>query len=73
MKKIYADDDEKFKRSLQRHMTFFNTEGNWGGAVLGMALAMEEKMAIVQKRRKMRLLMVLKHLLWVHSLELVFY
>lgn len=52
LKKIYADDDEKFKRSLQRHMTFFNTEGNWGGAVLGMALAMEEKMADCPEEEK---------------------
>ncbi len=45
LKKIYGDDKERFSRALQRHMVFFNTEGNWGGAVMGMTIAMEEKMA----------------------------
>lgn len=45
LRKIYANDDESYKKSLQRHMVFFNTEGNWGGAALGLALAMEEQMA----------------------------
>ena len=44
LRKIYANDDEKYKRALQRHLVFFNTEGNWGGAVLGMTIAMEEQM-----------------------------
>lgn len=45
LQKIYANQKEKYIRALQRHLVFFNTEGNWGGAVLGAALAMEEKMA----------------------------
>ena len=45
LKKIYANNDEAYKRALQRHLTFFNTEGNWGGACLGLALAMEEQLA----------------------------
>lgn len=44
LEKIYADDEEGFKRALQRHMVFFNTEGNWGGAIMGMTIAMEEQM-----------------------------
>lgn len=44
LRKIYKDDDEKFARALQRHMVFFNTEGNWGGSVMGMTIAMEEQM-----------------------------
>lgn len=45
LQKIYAGKKESYIRALQRHMVFFNTEGNWGGAVLGAALAMEEQMA----------------------------
>ena len=45
LQKIYAGRKESFIRALQRHLVFFNTEGNWGGAVLGAALAMEEQMA----------------------------
>lgn len=45
LQKIYAGNDEAYKRALQRHLAFFNTEGNWGGACVGMALAMEEQMA----------------------------
>ena len=45
LKKIYGGDRERFSRALKRHMVFFNTEGNWGGAVMGMIIAMEEKMA----------------------------
>lgn len=44
LKKIYGDNKEGFIRALQRHLVFFNTEGNWGGAVMGMTLAMEEQM-----------------------------
>ena len=44
LKKIYGDNKEGFKRALQRHMVFFNTEGNWGGAIMGMTIAMEEQM-----------------------------
>lgn len=45
LQKIYANNREGYIRALQRHMVFFNTEGNWGGVVLGTALAMEEQMA----------------------------
>jgi len=52
LKKIYANNEEGYKRALQRHMVFFNTEGNWGGAVLGLALAMEESMAEADEDEK---------------------
>lgn len=45
LEKIYADDKEKLTRALKRHMVFFNSQANWGGAALGLALAMEEQMA----------------------------
>lgn len=45
LQKIYAGKRESYIRALQRHLVFFNTQGNWGGAVLGAALAMEEQMA----------------------------
>lgn len=44
LKKIYGSDKEKLARALQRHMVFFNTEGNFGAAVMGMMIAMEEQM-----------------------------
>lgn len=44
LEKIYAGNKEGYIRALQRHLVFFNTQANWGGAVLGAALAMEEKM-----------------------------
>ena len=44
LQKIYGGDKEKMARALQRHMVFFNTEGNFGAAVMGMMIAMEEQM-----------------------------
>ena len=31
--------------ALQRHMTYYNTENNWGAAVAGIAASMEEQRA----------------------------
>lgn len=44
LKKLYKDNPEGLKRALKRHMNFFNTEGNWGGLILGATIAMEESM-----------------------------
>ena len=44
LKKLYKDNPEGLTRALKRHLNFFNTEGNWGGIVLGATIAMEESM-----------------------------
>lgn len=46
LKKFYPNDEDKprYIEALKRNMTFFNTEGHWGGGTcLGLTLAMEEK------------------------------
>lgn len=45
LSKLYKDDPEGLKHALKRHLSFFNTEGNWGGLILGATIAMEESMA----------------------------
>ena len=52
LRKIYKDDDEKFKRSLKRHLQLFNSNANIGGSVLGMALSMEEQMKDMPEEEK---------------------
>lgn len=45
LNKFYPEkgDDPRYREALQRHMTFFNTEGHIGGGTcLGLSLAMEE-------------------------------
>nr|WP_288296401.1 PTS system mannose/fructose/sorbose family transporter subunit IID [uncultured Anaerostipes sp.] len=46
LKRYYPkkEDQPKFVEALKRNMTFFNTEGHWGGGtILGLTLALEEK------------------------------
>ena len=45
LQKLYPDQEE-FKESLTRHMTFFNTEAIWGSPILGIVCAMEEQKAL---------------------------
>lgn len=44
LKKLYPDRDD-FIAALQRHLTFFNTEGICGNVIVGMTVAMEEENA----------------------------
>ena len=44
LKKLYKN-TEDLKADLKRHMTFLNTEGMFGGAILGTVIAMEEQKA----------------------------
>jgi len=37
--------EEEFREGLKRHLQFFNTQGEWGGAILGLTAAMEESRA----------------------------
>ena len=46
LKKLYGDDEDELREALKRHLTFFNTEGNLGALIHGIALSMEEQRAL---------------------------
>lgn len=43
LKKIYKDDKEGLKEAVQNNMQFFNTNASTGSAIVGAAIALEEK------------------------------
>lgn len=45
MKKLYGDDKEELSKGLTRHMSFFNTENQFGALIPGMAASIEEERA----------------------------
>lgn len=45
LKKLYKNNPEEYKRSLQRHMQFYNTEPQLGALIPGITIAMEESRA----------------------------
>ncbi len=45
LKKLYKNDPEEYKRALQRHMQFYNTEPQLGALIPGITIAMEEARA----------------------------
>ena len=45
LKKLYRDDPEEYKRSLKRHLEFFNTQPFLATPIMGIIAAMEEKKA----------------------------
>lgn len=45
LKKLYADKPEEYKKALQRHMQFYNTEPQLGALIPGITIAMEEARA----------------------------
>ena len=45
LKKLYKDDPEEYKRSLKRHLEFFNTQPFLATPIMGIIAAMEEKKA----------------------------
>ncbi|GLC79805.1 PTS system mannose/fructose/sorbose family transporter subunit IID [Lacrimispora brassicae] len=46
LKKLYKNDSGEYKKSLQRHMQFFNTEPQLGALIPGITIAMEESRAM---------------------------
>lgn len=42
--RLYTEKEDR-AAALQRHMTYYNTENNWGAAVAGIAASMEEERA----------------------------
>ena len=46
LKKLYGHDSALFSQAIDRHLTFFNTEGIWGALIHGVVLAMEEQRAM---------------------------
>jgi PTS system mannose-specific IID component len=45
LKKLYKNNPEEYKKSLQRHMQFYNTEPQLGALIPGITIAMEEAKA----------------------------
>lgn len=45
LEKLYSKDSEEYKKALQRHMQYFNTEPHLGALIPGITLAMEEARA----------------------------
>ena len=45
LKKLYKDNPEEYKRALQRHMQYYNTEPQLGALIPGITIAMEEARA----------------------------
>lgn len=45
LKKLYKNNPDEYKRSLQRHMQFYNTEPQLGALIPGITIAMEEARA----------------------------
>lgn len=45
IKKLYPNNKEKQSELLKRHLTFFNTEPNFGTVIHGIVIAMEEQIA----------------------------
>lgn len=52
LKKIYKDNPEEYKKSLERHMQYYNTEPQLGALIPGITIAMEE--AESKRRRRQR-------------------
>lgn len=44
LKKLYPE-KEDLSQALQRHLTMYNTEANWGAVVNGITIALEEQVA----------------------------
>lgn len=42
---LYPDDAEARKEALNRHLTYYNTENNWGAVIAGIVASMEEEKA----------------------------
>ena len=43
--KLYPDDVEKRRDAIERHLTYYNSENNWGAVVNGIVASMEEEKA----------------------------
>lgn len=43
--KLYKDDNDEYREALMRHLQFYNTEGTFGGLILGVTLSLEEERA----------------------------
>lgn len=45
IRRLYPDDQEKRREALERHLTYYNTENNWGASIAGVVAGMEEEKA----------------------------
>lgn len=46
---LYSDSPDELKKSLERHLMFYNSEATWGSMIFGIACALEEERAIMLK------------------------
>ncbi len=49
LRKIYKDDEEAYKKAVERHLEFFNIHPYMLGVVVGLVLNLEEKAALEKK------------------------
>ena len=52
LKKIYADNPEKYAEAMESHFQFFNTQSFIGGVIMGATLAMEEDQSLDWKEKR---------------------
>lgn len=45
LRKIYADDPEELQAAMQRHVSMFNTNCDWGSIIHGIVISLEEQRA----------------------------
>ena len=45
LKELYGGESDEYKAALRRHLQFFNSEGTFGGLILGVICSLEEERA----------------------------
>lgn len=45
IERLYPNDKQARSSAMKRHLTYYNTENNWGAAIAGIAASMEEEKA----------------------------
>jgi len=43
IERLYPNDKQGRKEAMKRHLTYYNTENNWGASIAGIAASMEEE------------------------------
>lgn len=49
LEKLYSNNKVEYKKALERHLMFYNTEANFGSLIIGIVAALEEERAILLK------------------------
>ncbi|MDR2976215.1 MAG: PTS system mannose/fructose/sorbose family transporter subunit IID [Streptococcaceae bacterium] len=45
LRELYENNPDEMKKSLERHMLFYNSEASWGSIIFGISCALEEERA----------------------------